>query len=156
MDPGLEVEKMDEFKTYKINYINDNATWIDFIKMFPGVIEDKAKQVNLTYNNNVCSVKFSVHGTIYIISLTSGLEFKSRNLEEIWRRFLQDWQQFGVGVGGAPSPAYHSSPAPAPMPPPMPAPMSASMGYNSSNVIGMLYELRNMHRNMHDGARTLR
>ncbi len=40
--------------------------------------------------------------------------------------------------------------------PPPPYQRNASLGYNSSNVIGMLYELRDMCRSMHDGARTLR
>jgi hypothetical protein len=146
-DPGKQVERMDEFKTCKIIYNNTaftviynnnhNATWIDFIKMFPGVIEDKAIKVTLSFGGYVCSVTYESRD--YVISWSNDAnKFRSNNVEEIWRRFLLDWQQFGVGVRGllyAPM-AYNSS--------------------NSSNVIGMLYELRNMHRNMHDGARTLR
>jgi hypothetical protein len=156
MDPWLEVEKMDAFKTYS----DGSVKWIDFIRTYQGVnIEDTAKEVRLTYGGEVCSVKFV--GSYYLIAWPSKPVFKSKSLAEIWTQLMRDF------VMDHPSSSGRGQPPPYTPARGLPPAYSASdpnyvraefmqQEYNNSHVIGLLYELRDMYRSMHDGARTLR
>ncbi len=155
MDPGLEVELMDAFKTYS----DGSVKWIDFIRTYQGVnIEDKAKEVKLSYAGNVCSVKTLGH--YYVIYWDNREVFKSKVLAETWTALMRDFvmDQPSSSGRGQPPP-YTARGAPPPYSTNDPTYERAGFmrqEYNNSHVIGLLYELRDMYRSMHDGARTLR
>ncbi len=148
------------FKTCFNDY--DNVDWEEFKKKYRDAkIEDSGYKLKIEYKGYTCYLMYEVRN-YYSIAWFRGRERLEEDAitndeEELMGWFLSDciFYFHQDGVRAPPLPAVFGEPKGRPRPPPYQY-SEFTQEHNPKHVISMLYELRDMCRSMHDGARTLR
>ncbi len=157
------ISKMNEFKTCENNY--EQVDWEEFKKKYKNAtIDDRGYQLRIDYKGYTC---FITYDTLDRYSMawfrgedSLGEDEISHDAKKLMGMFLSDCIFYFLrdGVEAPPLPAVFGEHKGRRGGARLSTQQQSELKqeHNPNHVISMLYELRDMCRSMHDGARTLR